>query len=176
MLLKQILLFLIYGSITMILMHRVNSILRLMSGTLFVIFQFFLMDSAYHTAESQAPNLTQKEIVLGMSTALEGPTSYLGVNVRDGIETAIHEINQSGGIHGHTIRLVCLDDGYEPQRTIPNIYKLANEENVLAIIGDVGTPTAVAAIPIIEKNTFSILWCLYWSRGFTKKSTRSVCN
>ncbi len=94
---------------------------------------------------------TQNEIVLGMSTALSGPTAYLGVNMRDGVEAALDEINEKGGIHGYTLRLICLDDGYEPKRTIPNIYRLVEREKVLSIIGNVGTPTAVTAIPIVQK-------------------------
>jgi branched-chain amino acid transport system substrate-binding protein len=55
---------------------------------------------------------------------------------------------ESGGIKGKRPTLVCLDDGYEPARTAPNMRHLIHDQNVLAIIGNVGTPTAVAAIPI----------------------------
>jgi ABC-type branched-subunit amino acid transport system substrate-binding protein len=89
-----------------------------------------------------------KELVFGMSTALSGPTAVLGVNMHDGVMAAFGEANQSGIIAGRKLRLVALDDGYEPARTTPNIHQLIDQERVLAIIGNVGTPTAIAAIPI----------------------------
>ena len=90
----------------------------------------------------------QEEIVLGMSTALTGPAAELGLNVRQGFLAAIREVNESGGIGGRRVRLISRDDGYEPSRTVPNMHKLVDEDRVLAVVGNVGTPTAVAAIPI----------------------------
>ncbi|MEZ6164983.1 MAG: ABC transporter substrate-binding protein [Phycisphaerales bacterium] len=87
-------------------------------------------------------------IRLGMSTALSGPAQFLGYHMKLGVEAAIHEANQAGGVHGRSIELVAFDDGYEPGRTAPNMRRLINEEGVVAVVGNVGTPTAVAAIPI----------------------------
>jgi branched-chain amino acid transport system substrate-binding protein len=96
----------------------------------------------------------QGEIVVGMSTALSGPASALGTDMRAGVLAALEEANRAGGVRGQHLRLVTLDDGYEPSRTAPNMRKLVNEEKVVAIIGNVGTPTAVAAIPIaVETGT-----------------------
>ena len=88
------------------------------------------------------------EIVLGTSTALTGPAADLGINMRAGILAAIDECNRAGGIHGRTLRLISLDDAYEPSKTAPNMRKLIEEEKVLAVVGNVGTPTAIAAVPI----------------------------
>ena len=87
-------------------------------------------------------------IRLGMSTALSGPAQFLGNHMKLGVEAAIREANQAGGLHGRPIELIALDDGYEPERTAPNMRRLINEDGVLAVVGNVGTPTAVAAIPI----------------------------
>jgi ABC-type branched-subunit amino acid transport system substrate-binding protein len=91
-------------------------------------------------------------IVLGMSTALTGPTAILGINMRTGVLSAIEEVNRRGGIKGHKLGLIALDDGYEPSRTAPNMRRLVEQERVLTVIGNVGTPTAVAAIPIANAN------------------------
>jgi len=95
---------------------------------------------------------SKDKIVLGMSTALSGPAAILGINMRAGVFTAISEVNRSGGMHGRSVNLISLDDGYEPSRTAPNMRKLIDEEQVLAVIGNVGTPTAVAAIPIANAS------------------------
>lgn len=98
--------------------------------------------------QGKTPTNLNEEIVLGMSTALTGPAAELGLNMRAGFLAAFAEANRSDGIQGSKLRLISLDDGYEPARTVPNMHHLINEQKVLAVIGNVGTPTAVSAIPI----------------------------
>jgi ABC-type branched-subunit amino acid transport system substrate-binding protein len=91
------------------------------------------------------------EILLGMSTALSGPAAELGENMKTGVLAALEEANRGGGIGGRSLRLVALDDQYEPAQTVPNMRELIGEKKVLAVVGNVGTPTAVAAIPIANE-------------------------
>ena len=91
------------------------------------------------------------DLVLGMSTALTGPAAHLGLNMRAGVQAAISEFNRDKDENNRKLCLVTLDDGYEPSRTIPNMHQLIKQERVLAIIGNVGTPTAVTAIPIANR-------------------------
>jgi ABC-type branched-subunit amino acid transport system substrate-binding protein len=91
------------------------------------------------------------EILLGMSTALSGPAAELGENMKTGVLAALEEANRGGGIAGRSLRLVALDDQYEPAQTVPNMHELIKEKNVVAVVGNVGTPTAVAAIPIANE-------------------------
>ena len=94
----------------------------------------------------------QEAIPIGMSTALSGPASDLGRNMKLGVELAFAEVNEEGGIGGRPIRLIAYDDGYEPEQTIPNMRRLIEQDKVLAIVGNVGTPTAIAAIPIASQS------------------------
>lgn len=87
-----------------------------------------------------------------MSTVLSGPTADLGVQMKLGVEAAFAEVNRAGGVRGRFLELKVLDDGYEPQRTAPNMRELIEREGVLGIIGNVGTPTAVAALPIAAEH------------------------
>ena len=100
---------------------------------------------------SDAEN-SKQDIVLGMSTALSGPAADLGTQMKEGVLAGIEQANRAGGIHGRHLRLIALDDGYEPSRTAPNMRRLLQQENVVAIIGNVGTPTAIAAIPICDEQ------------------------
>lgn len=88
------------------------------------------------------------QIVLGMTAPLSGPAADLGQNMRAGVLAALEERNRAGGIHGRKLVLFAMDDGYEPATAAPNTRKLIEEHNVLALIGNVGTPTAIAAMPI----------------------------
>ena len=87
-------------------------------------------------------------IKFGQSAALSGPTSELGQGMKAGLEAAFNEINANGGIHGYQLKLVPMDDGYEPEAAIVNTRELIAEEQVFALIGPVGTPTSTAAQPI----------------------------
>jgi len=93
-------------------------------------------------------------IVLGMSTALSGPSKFLGIGIKTGIETYFTRINEEGGVYGRRIKFITLDDGYVPEAAIRNMHILIDEEKVLAILGNVGTPTAAVTVPITtEKKT-----------------------
>jgi branched-chain amino acid transport system substrate-binding protein len=91
--------------------------------------------------------VTDTEIRFGISAAFSGPAKELGQNMRLGIETAFRAANASGGIFGRQLRLVAADDGYEPARTGPAMKQLYEKDQVFGIIGNVGTPTAVVALP-----------------------------
>ena len=109
------------------------------------------------------------EIVLGMSTALSGPAADLGKNMQRGVLTGLERVNRAGGVKGRQLRLIALDDGYEPTRTAPNMRKLIEKEQVLAVIGNVGTPTAIAAIPIANEQK-TLLFAPFTGAGVLRKA------
>jgi len=88
------------------------------------------------------------EIVFGQAAVLEGPAAALGQGMRAGIGAAFEEVNKKGGVNGRKLKLLSVDDGYEPDRSIAMTKKLIEEDKVFALIGPVGTPTAAAAQPI----------------------------
>jgi branched-chain amino acid transport system substrate-binding protein len=92
--------------------------------------------------------VTKDRIVFGQVAALEGPAQALGQGMRQGVLAAFAEANRAGGIAGRQLELKSADDSYEPQKMIEAMKKMLGEENVFAIIGSVGTPTANAGQPI----------------------------
>ena len=128
---------------------------------------FLLTQSPLNTTAEEA--VPPKEILLGMSTALSGPTAPLGKNVRQGVQAGLERVNRQGGIHGLPLRLLALDDGYEPRRTAPNMRRLIQQENVLAVIGNVGTPTAIAAVPIANQQK-TLMFAPFTGAGLLRKS------
>src|SRR5215468_459291 len=92
--------------------------------------------------------LTSDTITFGQAAVLEGPASALGTGMRAGLNAAFEEANRSGGVHGRTLKLISVDDGYEPDKSIAATKKLIEEDKVFALIGAVGTPTAAAAQPV----------------------------
>jgi ABC-type branched-subunit amino acid transport system substrate-binding protein len=103
-------------------------------------------------AEPSAPRstfrgVTDKEIRFGISAALSGPTKELGQNMNRGIVAAFNVANANGGVHGRQLRLIAADDGYEPARAAETMKQLYEKDQVFGVIGNVGTPTAVVALP-----------------------------
>jgi branched-chain amino acid transport system substrate-binding protein len=103
-------------------------------------------------AGAHAQTTADREIVFGMSTVLSGPAANLGNDMRVGVMAGFERANRAGGVKGLRLRLLALDDGYEPARTAPNMRRLLEHENVLGVIGNVGTPTAIAALPIVRER------------------------
>lgn len=95
--------------------------------------------------------VTEKEIIIGMSNALSGPTAALGTGVKAGSSVYINKVNAQGGINGRKIMLISYDDGYEPERASANAKKLIEEDKVFALFGFVGTPTSSAVMPLFSK-------------------------
>src|SRR5258707_3149672 len=91
------------------------------------------------------------KILLGQSVALTGPAAQFGIQMRNGIVAYLDSVNAKGGVNGRKIELATLDDGYEPARTVPNTKKLIEESKVFALIGYVGTPTSVPAVPVFTE-------------------------
>lgn len=108
-------------------------------------------------------------ITVGMSAALSGPASELGQQMRIGLTAAFEECNRAGGIQNRRINLIALDDGYEPPRAAANVRKLIHEHDVLALLGNVGTPTAVMTIPIINESG-TVLFGAFTGAGILRKS------
>lgn len=115
-------------------------------------------------------------IVLGQSCALEGPTKNLGIEMRAGLVAAIDEQNSKNGIKGRKILLISKDDGYEPYRAVNNTLELINHDNVFLLIGEVGTPTSKAVVPIIDKAKVPFVAPLTGADFLRDSSQRYVVN
>jgi branched-chain amino acid transport system substrate-binding protein len=88
------------------------------------------------------------QIVFGQAAVLEGAASALGQGMRTGITAAFEEANKQGGVNGRKLKLISVDDGYEPDKSIVATRKLIEDDKVFALVGAVGTPTSAAAQPI----------------------------
>ncbi len=102
----------------------------------------------------QSPaGVSSDTIRLGMSAAFSGGARELGRAMQIGMDARLNEVNASGGIHGRKIELRALDDGYEPAEARNNMSRLLEgDDQVFALVGNVGTPTAEAILPIALEN------------------------
>src|ERR1700733_7207719 len=91
----------------------------------------------------QAPGVTDTELLIGQTMPYSGPaSSYAPIGK---VEVAYFDmINGQGGINGRKIKLLSLDDGYSPPKTVEQTRKLVEEEGVACIFQQLGTPCATA--------------------------------
>ena len=98
-------------------------------------------------AGSPVRGVTDQEIRFGMAAPFSGASKELGRQMKLGIDTAFNRVNEAGGVEGRMLKLIAADDGYEPTRTADAMKQLYEKDQVFGIIGNVGTPTAVVAVP-----------------------------
>jgi len=103
-----------------------------------------------------APGVTDNEILIGSCAALEGPSSFLGRETVGGAEIYFRMINEEGGINGRKLRLLSVDDSYDPAKTQACWDKLMAQK-VFAMGFFVGTPTAVKYVPLAESNKVPLI-------------------
>lgn len=98
---------------------------------------------------AQAPE--RRRIVLGQSAPLSGPAAQIGKQMQAGAKLYFDAVNAAGGVNGLLIELKTLDDGYDPERCKANTLKFI-EDDVFALFGYVGTPTSLAALPLVNQH------------------------
>jgi len=104
-----------------------------------------------HAASMATPGVSDAEVRIGSSLALTGHASFLGIQTLRGAQCYLNHVNDTGGIHGRRIKLIALDDGYDPTICVANTQQLLVDENVFALFCYVGTPTTVKIIPLVER-------------------------
>ncbi|MCG6893768.1 MAG: ABC transporter substrate-binding protein [Desulfobacteraceae bacterium] len=102
-------------------------------------------------SETKVSGITDTEITIGMSLALGGHASYLGTQMLHGARAYLNHVNESGGIHGRTVRLIAYDDQYDPPQCVFNTQRLIIQDRVFALFNYVGTPTTLKVLPLIEE-------------------------
>jgi branched-chain amino acid transport system substrate-binding protein len=86
---------------------------------------------------------TDTEIKVGQTIPLSGPASaYGGIGK---VQAAyIRMINEQGGINGRKINLIQYDDSYSPPKTVEQVRKLVEGDEVLTTFQIIGTPPNAA--------------------------------
>ena len=120
-----------------------------------VIFSSLLAASTSLNAQGVA-GVTDKEILIGSCSALEGPSHFLGTETVAGAKAYFAMINDAGGVDGRKLRLLTYDDSYDPAKTEACFNRLM-EQKVFALGFFVGTPTAVKYIPMAESSRIPVV-------------------
>ena len=88
---------------------------------------------------ADAPGVTTTGIKIGGVFPFSGPASGLGV-VGKGILAYVQSINDRGGINGRKVDYIALDDAYSPPKTVEDVRRLVESDEVAFLFGQLGTP------------------------------------
>ena len=128
-----------------------------------------------HAAET--PGVTATEIKIGHTIAYSGSASAYGIIGKS--HTAYwNMVNAQGGIAGRKINFISLDDGYTPPKTVEQVRRLVEQDEVAFLFNTLGTPTNTAIhkyvnqkkVPHLFISTGADKWGDYknfpWTMGF----------
>ena len=98
---------------------------------------------AAHAQKRYGPGASDTEIKFGQTMPYSGPASAYGT-IGKAEAAYFRMINDQGGVNGRKLNLISLDDGYSPPRTVEQIRKLVEDEQVLFAFQTLGTPSNTA--------------------------------
>jgi branched-chain amino acid transport system substrate-binding protein len=108
---------------------------------------FFLALAAAGCAQQGA-----EELVIGEYGSLTGNDATFGTSTKEGVEIALDEIKaKDGKIGGLTVKVVVEDDRGQAEEAATVVQKLINQDQVVAVLGEVASSRSLAAGPICQQ-------------------------
>src|SRR6516225_7039371 len=100
----------------------------------------FALTAAAPVVAADTPGVTATEIKIGNTNPYSGPASAYSVVGK--LETAFFKmVNDQGGVAGRKINFISLDDDYSPPKTLEQVRRLIEEDQVALLFNNMGTPT-----------------------------------
>ncbi|MGL4986138.1 MAG: ABC transporter substrate-binding protein [Treponemataceae bacterium] len=96
---------------------------------------------------------SEEVIKIGGIFPLSGAVAVYGNEARNGVELAIKEINENGGVAGKQLVLISEDDEGAPEKTVNAYKKLTSRDGVKIIIGSLtsGSTASIASLAQAQK-------------------------
>jgi branched-chain amino acid transport system substrate-binding protein len=97
------------------------------------------------------------QILIGQTAGFTGAVAAGVKETTDGAKLYLDAVNAKGGVNGQTVKLVSLDDKFDPKLSVLNAQKLIEEQGVLAMFLTRGTPHTEAILPLLEKHAVPLV-------------------
>ena len=97
------------------------------------------------------PMNVSAEIVIGQTSGFSGASAASVKEGTDGAKLYIDSVNKRGGINGHQVLLVSLDDKADAKLAAANARALIVERGAIALFFTRGTPQAEAILPLLNE-------------------------
>jgi branched-chain amino acid transport system substrate-binding protein len=104
-----------------------------------LFFASAIMWASIHAAVAgDLPGVTPTEIKIGGVFPFSGPASAIGL-VGKGLLAYVQSINDRGGVNGRKINYIALDDAYTPPKTVEQVRKLVESDEIAFMFSQLGT-------------------------------------
>lgn len=103
-------------------------------------------------AVNDAASSSADPIVIGEFASLTGSEATFGISCDEGIQLALQEINDAGGINGRKIQIKVEDNQSQTSEAATAVQKLIDRDRVVAILGEVASGRSMAAAPICQNR------------------------
>ncbi|MEW5692904.1 MAG: branched-chain amino acid ABC transporter substrate-binding protein [Candidatus Hydrogenedentota bacterium] len=94
----------------------------------------------------------ERVIVLGVAAPFTGELAQFGESIKNAVELALSEINQSGGVLGYKIEYIIGDDKADPKEAVSVAQRLVTINNIIAVIGHFNSGCSIPASEIYDAN------------------------
>ena len=106
--------------------------------------------------EAAAPSAEGGSFKLGVVGPLTGPAAAYGIAVQNGVDLAVKEINEAGGVNGAMLEMNSQDDEHDPEKAV-NAYNTLKDWNMQMLVGAVTSKPCIAvAAESANDNLFQI--------------------
>ena len=119
------------------------SVCQVTRGAAIGVAILFLSNVACFAQKKYDAGASDTELKLGQTAPYSGPASSFAT-IAKAQAAYFKMVNERGGINGRSVNLISYDDGYSPPKTVEQVRKLLEGDEVLAIVGLIGTPTNAA--------------------------------
>ncbi len=96
-------------------------------------------------------------VKIGLVAPFEGRHREIGYDAIYSARLAVQQINKAGGVAGHRVALVALDDRGDPELARQAAASLAVDPGVVAVLGHYLPEITAAAAPVYEQNSLALL-------------------
>jgi branched-chain amino acid transport system substrate-binding protein len=100
---------------------------------------------------AETVGVTESAIKIGNTSPYSGPASAYGT-IGKALQACFDKVNADGGINGRELDFVSLDDAYSPAKTVEQVRKLVEKEQVALLVANLGTPTNSAIHKYVNRK------------------------
>lgn len=102
-------------------------------------------------------NASSDTIKIGVLAPITGANAEHGKSYQVATNMAVSEINEAGGINGKKLELVFKDSESDQQTTADMASSLAEDDSILAILGEFSSGCSMAAAPVADEAKILLL-------------------
>jgi branched-chain amino acid transport system substrate-binding protein len=89
--------------------------------------------------------------IIGFTSDFSSNFGYLGLGLKAGLNSYWDAINKQGGINGHPVKMIALDDDSQVNRGVANVTQLVTQDHAIAIAGVMYSVICSAVVPTLTQ-------------------------